>query len=169
MLPDNGFGVFLDLQSDEIDHYPSTEGSGRSLISRSTPPINPNVQIRQPIPPSSRSIPAVPTSNPRSFIQRSNMKAGTERTATLIRHMLKSYVLKMLRHKSLPPFIHPYLVSAEFAMEPLDNCINLVHMISGEMKGGRKLFWRNVRMECERLCAEVRGVGNYSEICHTRS
>jgi hypothetical protein len=83
--------------------------------------------------------------------------------------MLKSYVLKMLRHNSLPPFIHPYLVSAELAMEPLDNCINLVHMISGEMKGGRKLFWRNVRMECERLCAEVRGVGNSSEICHTRS
>ncbi|KAJ6086544.1 hypothetical protein N7467_005458 [Penicillium canescens] len=39
-------------------------------------------------------------------------------------------------------------------MEPLDNCINLVHMISGGMRGSRKLFWRNVRMECERLCAE---------------
>ncbi|KAJ5833633.1 hypothetical protein N7474_001944 [Penicillium riverlandense] len=39
-------------------------------------------------------------------------------------------------------------------MEPLSNCISLVHMISSGTRGSRKLFWRNVRMECERLCSE---------------
>jgi hypothetical protein len=30
-----------------------------------------------------------------------------------------------------------------------------VHMISSGVQGSRKLFWKNVRMECERLCEEV--------------
>ncbi|KAJ5316801.1 hypothetical protein N7508_001309 [Penicillium antarcticum] len=40
-------------------------------------------------------------------------------------------------------------------METLDNCITLVHMISSGSRGSRKLFWKNVRMECERLCSEA--------------
>ncbi|KAI5360705.1 hypothetical protein Slin15195_G086210 [Septoria linicola] len=38
-------------------------------------------------------------------------------------------------------------------MEPLANCISLVHMI-GSPKGSRKLLWRNVRLECERMRAD---------------
>ena len=32
-------------------------------------------------------------------------------------------------------------------MEPLNNCISLVHMISGGVRGSRKLFWKVVRLE----------------------
>ena len=39
-------------------------------------------------------------------------------------------------------------------MEPLTNCMSLVHMLSSRIHGSRKLFWKNVRMECERLHAE---------------
>lgn len=101
------------------------------------------------------SIPAQPTSNPRSLNQRPKTRPGTQRTTTLIQHTLKSYLLTMLRHNSLPPFIHSSLASTTFELEPLDNCISLVYMISSGTRGSRKLFWRNVRMECERLCSEV--------------
>lgn len=40
-------------------------------------------------------------------------------------------------------------------MESLINCISLVHMINSGVQGNRKLFWKNVRLECERMYAEV--------------
>ncbi|KAK8038650.1 hypothetical protein PG993_007061 [Apiospora rasikravindrae] len=36
-------------------------------------------------------------------------------------------------------------------MEPLHNCISLMQMLNTGLQGSRKLFWRNVRQECERL------------------
>lgn len=66
----------------------------------------------------------------------------------------------MLRHKSLPPFIHSSLVSFDgdnenAHMESLTNCISLVHMISSGVQRSRKLFWENVGLECERISEEV--------------
>ncbi|KAJ5674975.1 uncharacterized protein N7477_004909 [Penicillium maclennaniae] len=46
-------------------------------------------------------------------------------------------------------------------MEPLDNCLNLVHMISSGMKGSRKLFWSNVGVECGRLRCEPWKLSNW--------
>jgi hypothetical protein len=69
-------------------------------------------------------------------------------------YTLKSYPL-MLRQNTLPPFIHPSYVSFTgegAAAEPLENCITLMHMMASGVQGSRKLFWRNVRQECERLC-----------------
>jgi hypothetical protein len=106
------------------------------------------------------SIPlSLPTYTPRSLIQRPEIKAGTQRIANLMFHTLKSYPQMMLRPDTLPPFIHPAWVSGGVFdtdhMEPLNNCISLVHMVNSRVRGSRKLFWRNVRMECERLCEEV--------------
>lgn len=87
------------------------------------------------------------------------MQAGTQRIANLILHNLKSYPLMIRRHNDLPPFIHKGLLSSSFedaCMEPLTNCLSLVHMINDGLQTSRKLFWRNVRMECERLSEEVR-------------
>jgi hypothetical protein len=159
-LPETESSDFLNFETSDTDIYTST---GAGLVYRSSSPFNQQFQTQLPIV-ANWSIPVVPTSRPHSITKRPKDKVGTERTATLVLHTLKSYVLTMLRHNSLPPFIHSSLVSAEFLMEPLINCINLVHMISGDMKGSRKLFWRNVRMECERLCDEVRGKGNCSKI-----
>lgn len=153
-VPDYNFAEFSNLHTSQTNLYPWTGGSPVSPI---TPPIDQEFQINIPIT-ANWSMPASPTPKPHSLIKRPKINAGIERTAKLLLHTLKSYVFTMLRHNSLPPFIHPSLVHSQFSMEPLINCINLVHMISGDMKGNRKLFWRNVRMECERMCDEVRGV-----------
>jgi len=100
------------------------------------------------------AIPPGPSLNVRSMIQRPNMHHGAERAASLIFYTLKSYPL-MLQQNDLPPFIHPSYVSSTddgSATEPLDNCIALMHMMANGVKGSRKLFWRNVRIECERIC-----------------
>jgi len=95
-----------------------------------------------------------PSLNVRSMTQRPKMHPGAERAASLIFYTLKSYPL-MLRQNTLPPFIHPSYVSftdEETTTEPLENCIALMHMMANGVKGSRKLFWRNVRTECERIC-----------------
>ncbi|KAJ5640974.1 hypothetical protein N7528_000599 [Penicillium herquei] len=101
------------------------------------------------------SIPSQPTSNPRSLNQRPKSRLDAQRTVSLIQHTLKSYLLTMLRQSTLPPFIHPNQTSTSSEMEALDNCISLVHMMSSGTRGSHKLFWRNVRIECERLCSEA--------------
>lgn len=104
------------------------------------------------------SIPKQPTTTFRSLIRRPKLSTGAQRTANLILHTLKSYPMMMQRHSTLPPFIHPRLISSETKnghMEPLTNCICLMHMISSGVQGSRKLFWKNVKMECERMCEEV--------------
>lgn len=103
-------------------------------------------------------IPAQVTSNPRSLILRPEARSGGQGTAKLIMHTLKSYVRMMLKHDTLPPFIHRWTISPDLGQantEPLTNCISLVHMIASQVRGSRKLFWRNVKLECERLLEDV--------------
>ena len=100
-----------------------------------------------------------PTYNVRSLSHRAQSSTGTQRTSNLILHTLKSYPMMILRDQTLPPFIHPHLVSKEVEnndMEPLSNCVNLIHMLSSGFSGSRKLFWKNVRMDCESLYTNVR-------------
>lgn len=107
---------------------------------------------------SSPPIPTTPTIAVRSLIHRPNAQLGTQRTAKLILHNLKSYPLMIQCHNGLPPFIHSSLVSAsdeDAHMEPLTNCLSLVLMLNGGAQASRKLFWKNVRMEFERLSVEV--------------
>jgi hypothetical protein len=156
--PDVDFPDLLDPQAnDETDPYPSSRVS--SLVRHSKPSTNQAFQGQQAPSSPNISIPAAPTSTFRSFIQRPKMKTGTPRIANLILHTLKSYPLMMMRHNTLPPFLHPRVISSDVEnddMEPLTNCLSLVHMISSGFHGSRKLFWKNVQMECERLCEEVR-------------
>ncbi|KAF2727964.1 hypothetical protein EJ04DRAFT_450276 [Polyplosphaeria fusca] len=117
-----------------------------------------------------QSIPPVPTSAIRSLILRPSFKkGGSQRIANLILHTLRSYPLMMLRDNTLPPFIHPHIIYSEkeddkSCMEPLVNCISLVHMISKNHKGSRKLFWKNVRMECERVFAELKEMDKWARL-----
>lgn len=147
-IPDFEFGDLLN--SDFNDSVLEQPSSGWSLTDYTT-----STSMIDQIQATSWPIPLQPTSNPRILVNRSNSRPGAQRATTLILHTLKSYLLTMLRNSALPPFIHPISTSAAFDMEPLDNCINLVHMISSGFKGSRNLFWRNVRIECERLRCEV--------------
>lgn len=102
------------------------------------------------------NLPAMPTLLTRSFVRRTMADPGSQRTADLMLHTLRSQLFEMLHDGALPSFVHVTL-KAEHATndetEALTNCISLVHMISSR-KGSRKLFWKNVRMECDRVCAE---------------
>jgi hypothetical protein len=156
--PDIDFADFLNPQAnDETIQYPSSELS--LSVRHSTPWAVQTVQIQQAISSPNVLIPPISTYTLRSFIQRPKTKTGAQRIANLKLHNLKSYPQMMLRHNTLPPFIHPRLISSDFEndhIEPLTNCLSLVHMISSKVQGSRKLFWQNVRLECERLCEEVR-------------
>ncbi|KAL1794530.1 hypothetical protein ACET3X_007951 [Alternaria dauci] len=102
----------------------------------------------------SLSIPPTPNQNVRSMMQRPKMHSRADKTSSLIYYTFKSYLL-MLRQNNLPPFIHPSCVSFtddDTTNEPLENCIALVHMIASGVRGSRRLFWRNVKQECERMC-----------------
>ena len=149
-------GLLDPLTKDQTVQYPLLRSS--SLLRHSDPSSDPTFQVQQSIPFPNISIPPIPIDNVRSLIRRPRVETGAQRIASLILNVLKSYPLMMLRHNTLPPFVHPHLISSnveETAMEPLTDCISLVHMISSEVKGSRKLFWKNVRLECERLCQEV--------------
>ncbi|KAK7947912.1 uncharacterized protein PG986_008798 [Apiospora aurea] len=100
------------------------------------------------------SIPRSPSNKSRSLIRRPKLKTGVQRVASLIWHTLKSYPLMMKQDHALPPFIHPQMAASESGardIEPLHNCISLMQLLYSGLQGSRKLFWRNVRQECERL------------------
>lgn len=113
------------------------------------------------------SIPAQVTSNSRALILRPEARSGGQGIAKLIMYTLKSYVRMMLQHDTLPPFIHRWTISPDLEhvnTEPLTNCITLLHMIGSQTRGSRKLFWRNVKLECERLLEDVSRVSLESEV-----
>lgn len=149
---------FLNPQrTDKTIQCPSSGSS--SSVRHSTPSTDQTLQVQQAIFSPNVSIPTLPTYTLRSLFQRPRIKTGAQRITSLILHTLKSYPLMMLRHNTFPPFIHPRLISSYVEnnhMEPLSNCISLVHMISNRVYGSRKLFWTNVRLECERLGEEAR-------------
>lgn len=139
---------------DEGDQYQSSDLS--SLTYPSTPSEGDVVRQEQAILSPNLLVHSISSSNLRAFDKRPRLNTSTQRTAKLIFHTLQSYPLMMLRDKTLPPFIHPQSLSFENGdMELLANCTSLVHMLGNNVQGNQKLFWRNVRMECERLCANV--------------
>jgi hypothetical protein len=96
-----------------------------------------------------------PATTVRVLVRRPKPSPASKRVGELILHTLKSYP-RMLRSGDIPPFIHSSFVSVDDQnsdFEPLTNCIGLIHMISA--KSTRKLFWQNVRNECERFQANV--------------
>ncbi|OAA71663.1 hypothetical protein LEL_08898 [Akanthomyces lecanii RCEF 1005] len=91
-----------------------------------------------------------------SISYREHTDAGAQRVSLLMLQTLKSYPQMMMRQKTLPPFIHPSLLLGDTNddLEAWHNCMSLVHMANSKIHGSRKLFWRNVRAECERFCEQ---------------
>lgn len=155
---DMNFPKFVNPQTnDEIVQCAST--GSPSIVCRPTPSINQTIQVQQSVFSPAISIPAVPMIHTlRSLVQRPRRETGAQKIANLIHNTLKSYPLMILRHNTVPPFIHPRLLSFDVEnndMEPLNNCLSLMRMISGGNQGSRKLFWKNVRLECENLRENV--------------
>lgn len=150
---------FTDLWGSQTNNETVQYSSfGTSFVHQSALLNDQIVRTPQAVPVSNPWISTLPTSSVRSLILRPNTKAGAQGIANLMLRTLKSYTLMMPRHNSPPPFIHPRLISSDIEnddMEPLTNCISLVHMGGSRLPGSRKLFWKNVRLECERLREEV--------------
>lgn len=152
---------FRDFSNPPIDEQTGMPPPGGSFwVDEPTPPSSQFIFAQQPISSPNPSIPPTPTQSIRLLNHRPRSDASTRRIATLTFHTLKSYPRMMLRDDTLPPFIHSSTMSSSQSeeSEPLINCISLVHMISGETQRNRsrKLFWSNVRRECERWCESVR-------------
>ncbi|KAI0111123.1 hypothetical protein GGR51DRAFT_508952 [Nemania sp. FL0031] len=155
-----GFAEFFNTQV--IGSYLSP--TSPPLISQSRNPALPTHQTTQqpqqqqhPFFSPQPSIPPTPNSTIRTLVRRPKMQAGAQRISNLILHTLKSYPLMIPHYNTLPPFIHPITVASDVEdphMEPLTNCLSLTHMIKSRAQGSRKLFWKNVRLECERLSNE---------------
>ncbi|SMR45528.1 unnamed protein product [Zymoseptoria tritici ST99CH_3D1] len=90
----------------------------------------------------------------RSLVQRYQENPAMQRVANLLLYTFRSYLVGMMQHGNLPAFVHPSLQPAVEMREPLANCISLIAMISSA-RGSRKLFWKNVAFECERMRVDL--------------
>jgi hypothetical protein len=102
----------------------------------------------------SPSIPTMPTYSLRSFGQNPALKGGSLTTAMLMIRVLSAYPTMMQNPEALPPFIH-FTSLYDHAAQPLMTCMSLMQMVSTGGQGSRRLLWKNVRMECERMQIEV--------------
>lgn len=155
---DPGIGTNEDLLDPQVNTNDSRLSAGHpSSIHRSTLPTDTRPQLEQDLSWLNFSIPTTPSAA-RSMIRRQRTQTASQRVSHLISHTLKSYPLMLLRSNILPPFIHPSMITSDdenVHLESLTNCLSLVQMISTGIQTSRKLFWKNVRMECERLSEEV--------------
>lgn len=199
MMPqENIFNDYATMNDNDINLYPDFGPNADDLInwdgledlfpgflsSETTDKLTELKQLRWPsvpivhdrteqfFPGPSPSILKAPSLNPRSFVQRSEIIKGTQGVTSMIFHTLKSYPRMLARHKSLPPFIHPFLVSSEAGskyMEPLHNCFSLMYMLGSGIEGSHKLFWRNVKIECDRLCQEFQQFGKWEALAASQA
>jgi len=106
------------------------------------------------------TMPMMPTYEMRCFTRRPTLKGAAHATATMMTHILTSYPPMMRNPASPPPFIHPSsMVRAadnHQSHESLATCASLMGLLGSGSEANRKLVWKNVRLECERLHAEVR-------------
>lgn len=148
--------INLDMNIDEILNVPMDLNLPKQ--SRSPAQPLPPRHLRQALCNPTYGIPREPTWNVRSLVHRPRLEVRVQRTASLIISTLKSYPRMMLYQNTFPPFIHQHIMKVESGdteLEPLMNCVNLVHMLSSGYQGSRKLFWKNVRLECEQTLEQV--------------
>ena len=90
-----------------------------------------NTQQQETSPYNISSIPAVPsTYTLRSLIARPTREPGQSRIANLMFQTLKSYPLMIVRHNTLPPFIHPCSISFHDDENDNDNMESLANALS---------------------------------------
>lgn len=127
-----------------------------SDVVRTPTPIS--FQSRFTIPPSPPRLPG--QDPPRSLVPRKLATTGSQISSMFLTQIICSFPTMMLRKETFPPFIHPRCFSTvpgqeDDLPEALMNCMGLAQMFAIRTKGTRKLLWRTIRMEHERLWSEV--------------
>lgn len=90
-----------------------------------------NTQQQETSPYNISSIPAVPSTYAfRSLIARPTREPGQSRIANLVFQTLKPYPLMIVRHNTLPPFIHPCSISFHDDENDNDNMESLANALS---------------------------------------
>ena len=88
-----------------------------------------------------------------AFNQRvKNLSPGT---ILFISRVFKSYPSKLLKAGHLPPFIHASQLSGSEAPTPLANCLSLVRMWGGQVRGSETMVREIIKNEMKRLYEEV--------------
>ncbi|KAF2745978.1 hypothetical protein M011DRAFT_94579 [Sporormia fimetaria CBS 119925] len=99
----------------------------------------------------------LPAMNIRFLKTRPKLKTGAQMIANNMARVLYSLPKMLIQHNSCPPFLHLQCVSAcnsGEGMEPLANCISLLAMLVNRSTGTANLFWRNIRIECDRITSK---------------
>lgn len=110
---------------------------------------------------------SLPTFSSRFLQTRPKFRTSGQMTANNMARILCSYPKMLLDFNNSPPFIHPQWISASSsdpALEPLGNCLSLLGMLNTRARGTASLFWRNVRMECDRLSSTYTTLNNHAAI-----
>ena len=75
--------------------------------------------------------------------------------SSFIARVLKTYPQMLLNKGQLPPFIHPSQLSGPDLPTPLANCLSLVRLWDGQVRGSETIVLETVKKEMDRLHCEV--------------
>jgi hypothetical protein len=103
---------------------------------------------------------------PKAFSARRAQKCQLSLNRSYVLCTLKSYPHMMFPGRNLPPFIHPFygygvnasgneIAAHKSAQGPIANCAAIVKWYSVKNNDNTVFIWRTIRMEQERLLAEV--------------
>jgi hypothetical protein len=97
---------------------------------------------------------------PKTLKRRSIDSAQAPKASMILGQIIASFPYMMTRKETFPPFIHhrchDYFQDSHELPEILKDCMGLSHMFHTKTKESNKMFWRSVRMEQEKLHAQVR-------------
>lgn len=104
--------------------------------------------------------------SPKLFAARKTPKRQLSLSRSYLLCTLRSYPHMVVSRQSLPPFIHPYygygvstsgneIDTHKYGPAPLNNCAAIVKWYSAKNKDNIGFIWGTIKMEQERLLAEV--------------
>jgi hypothetical protein len=75
----------------------------------------------------------------------------------MMKNVIDSYPHMMLRKETFPPFINPRSYDRGSGEMPavLKECMDLAHMFAARTPESSDLIWRTIRMQQEKLLAQV--------------
>jgi hypothetical protein len=97
---------------------------------------------------------------PPKILDRRSLDTPQAQMATMmLGQIIASFPHMMTRQDTFPPFIHPrcydYSSGSNDLPEILKDCMGLAHMFHTKTRESNKMFWRSVRIEQEKLYAQV--------------
>jgi hypothetical protein len=110
----------------------------------------------------STTISTMPPHAMQRFTRTAAYKGPARVTATMMKRILTAYPMMLRNRGPPPPFIHASMATDDVTayhrpLESLANCESLMHLLgSGDGKdASKRLVWKNVSLECERVHVEV--------------